>query len=278
MVHSLLLQSCFPMFPPDPFASIWSSQNWHYLALICPWNWLGVVGSCELSLSFWWPQRTQPCPCLWCLPFPLLAIIVIVLKPLQVRWTDGGGGVGCVLSLSLPGNLFADFLLSISNLHMQQLRCHEPSRSLTSLQAQTPEELWCALMFLFWLDYLSYSCCSFFMCDPFANSSHALFVYRRFRAPCFTRIACMAQETCGLFRVKICFTHQPLICAHLSWHSYWIIDLVSVFEAWTFQSWLDLFLQSYVMYYSEAWKPLLLIFFFSVMSGIIARPENPFSC
>jgi hypothetical protein len=28
---------------------IWSSQNWHYLALIFPWNWLGVVGSCELS-------------------------------------------------------------------------------------------------------------------------------------------------------------------------------------------------------------------------------------
>jgi hypothetical protein len=58
---------------------------------------------------------------------------------------------------------------------------------------------WC---FCFGL-IISTSCCRFFMCDPFANSSHALFVYRRFRAPCFTRIACMAQETCGLFRVNI---------------------------------------------------------------------------
>jgi hypothetical protein len=36
---------------------------------------------------------------------------------------------------------FQTFCLSISNLQMQQLHCHEPSRSLTSLQAQTPEEL-----------------------------------------------------------------------------------------------------------------------------------------
>jgi hypothetical protein len=37
--------------------------------------------------------------------------------------------------------LFSDFFLSISNLHMEHLHCHVPSRSLTNLQAQIPEEL-----------------------------------------------------------------------------------------------------------------------------------------
>jgi len=209
----------------------------------------------------------KTCPCLWCLPFLLLAIIIIVLKHIQTRWTDGGGGVGVYCHYHFLATCFQTFCFPspICIWSSCTVMCHlglSPAYR-HNKHLKTFDVYWC---FCFGL-IISPSCCSFFICDPFANSLHALFVYCRFRAPCFTRIACMAQETCRFFRVKICFTHHPLICAHLSWHSYWIINHVSVFEAWTFQSWLDLFLQSYVMYYSEAWKPLLLIYFFSVMSG-----------
>jgi hypothetical protein len=142
-----------------------------------------------------------------------------VLKPLQVRWTDGGDGVGWYCHYHFLSTCFQTFcfpspicICSSSAVIMSHLRLSPAYRR---KHLKSFDVHWC---FCFGL-IISASCCSFFMCDPFANSLHALFVYCRFRAPCFTRIACMAQETCGSFRLKICCTHQSLICArHIEIH------------------------------------------------------------